>query len=656
MDTLRFKDGITSKVAATSLANLTPGKNYSLSFKYYVPSGNKASSAGYIFNAGVYKENAPIEAGGKITSKSFMLADQQPVTEATGKDADGNPVWKDMTFTFTAPEETAYLAIAVMYAWQEGDEYAVLYFSDFKVEEYKDTKKYAKAENWGMYNFNHTAYPGQLDDTSVQKWGYEDSTTIKYEEMDTLRFNDGITGKVAATSLADLTPGQSYTLSFKYYVPSGNKASSAGYIFNAGVYKENAPIEAGGKITSKSFMLADQQPVVEATGKDADGNPIWQEMSFGFTAPEETAYLAIAVSYGWQEGDEYAVLYFSDFKVEEGKADKNYIDINAWKMYKAGHNAYPPQIDNTSTQNWAISLSDTVKCAGKNSLVFGSGNNVSNVAAKLDDIEEGKMYEVKFKYYVPSGNQAGTGGYIMRAGIYRHGTVVENGNITEKANFLSAQTDIVNATGKDSSGQPVWEELSIYFTAGAEDAYLGLSFKYGQNAAGEDYANIYIADMKVAEADPEKDFCATTETELFYCEDAFNLLNADEYADLKAGKTGVYTIKVKNNATYTFAAKVSGKGSIALSLNGKTPMSADVSGVPSGKIESSEEGAKKAMDFFSGAHSKIYLIVENTEDFKVEEIMFFAAKSANEASTAMGYAENPNKVYTSPKIYEFKTK
>ena len=165
--------------------------------------------------------------------------------------------------------------------------------------------------SWGLYKTGHSAYPATLNGNSLQSWMFAEDSTITYEGQNSLSVNGNANIAVAATKLEGLTEGEKYAVSFKYYIPSSFTMGSQNFIFNAGVYKENAPLTNSYTVDS-SYATTSLLSVTSATGTDAGDNPVWKDASFTITTGAEAQYLALSfLCDGW------GTLHFADIKVNK---------------------------------------------------------------------------------------------------------------------------------------------------------------------------------------------------------------------------------------------------------------------------------------------------------------------------------------------------
>ncbi len=493
---IAISSGINIATAAARLVNLEQGQDYKLKFKYYIPTGMTAGSQGFIFRAGVYKNNAPLTNAYTVDA-SYQLATPVKVASATGMDINGNPNWGEVVIDFTA-DAGQYLALNFLYGGADA-----IHIADVVVEE--PDKDYNLAASWKLYKPNNTQYPGKLDDTSNHSWMFHEETTIKCGENNSLRFDGSANAATPATKLTKLESGKRYTVSFKYYVPSSHIAGAAGYIFKAAVYKENAPVAAGGLISDATYLISDMVTVATATGKDAADKPVWEEATLEFKAGDGQ-YLVITPRYGLNPEDnvDYSNIYFADITVSE--VPKDYSKADDWGLYKNNSTAYPGQLDNSSAMNFMFTEETEITPSGKGTIKMASGANVATAATKLENLIIGKKYKLTFKYYIPEAHTAGGAGYIFKSGVYKKDApVAAGGVVTDATYFMSEQVTVSVATGRDKNNSPIWKEATFIFDA-ADEQYLGISLRYMGNDQDSEYGNIYVADVRIKEVLPAKDY------------------------------------------------------------------------------------------------------------------------------------------------------
>ena len=783
---------------ATKLEKLIFNKKYRLTFKYYIPTTVTNGKDGYIFKAGVYGDGATVSADGGVADSSYYIAAPSAVNAATGTKSNGEPNWQEMTLIFDA-DKVQYLGISLNFGGS-GD----IYITDVRIREVLPEKDYEDPLSWASYrNGSHTSINGGGIGSILSESEITFNNGLK-----SLKFNKENLATVA-TKLQDVDPGKKYAVAFKYYITSETAPGSGRFIFRGGIYKENAPLQYGILVSDEDYIVAKPSPVAEATGKDAKGNPVWEEFAITFVAPEEDVYLGISLQLKNAEGvspydPEYGLVYIDDFEFFEigtanlGKPQKKYtVDFE------------------DETANYVFSKAErfdivTAKNeAGKNSrmLYYKPGQYASNVEFNkikiyTDNdpnltvpIKDDTVYKITYKYKIASGTPSpdwlsfytsydgkasNAKGYnvatavkkdqwhtyetyyspvagqnyvslSMQFGKISHGVWIDDitieetdlnlfkghtpGEVKYEVNFDDYSVPLDNPflkiekapkrNGKVSNAihipkitaqQPVtlnnvsvsdrservfaipvepntryvwsfwaytvkkkptyfgfyynydstniytnvlryheknikagkWEKFTVELKTGEEQTMLYTWFN-----AGEATTEMWIDDIILEKMLPG----TTSETDLFYCEDYFNNVGKKEnHSDLLEAKSGVYEVDVKDNLVHTFSIIASGKGSVTLSLDGKNPMPVGATDAPEPTVQFDGTTKSTAINFYSGSTNKVYLIVDNVDNLKIDELMLFTSKSLNAAEVAMGYVDNPNIEYVKPEIIEFETK
>ena len=558
---IRFDSALNGAAAATKLEGLESGKRYTLKFKYAIPKSHTVGAKDYIFTAGVYAKNAPVSENGTVTDTSFEVSSPVTVLEATGNNANDNLLFKEITISFKAIDEQ-YLVITPNYSksTENSEDYGNLYFADFSVTEI--LKGYDLPEDFALYKNGNTAYPSKLDGTSAHSWMFHESAEIKYDGANSLRMDASSNVATAASKIENTVAGKKYRISFKYYIPSSIAKGVGNYIFKAGVYKKDAPVVAGGLITDTSYMISEQKSVLASTGKNSEGEAIWNEISFVFDATDEQ-YLGISLRYAssGDDDEDYGNIYFADVTVKEVVADKDYNSVSAWEVYRNNVNTSI----NGSGGNYLVNETSVTYNGGEKSLKFNK-ENLSTAATKLQGLESGKKYAISFKYYITSATASGSDKYIFKAGVYKNGAALSVGvNVTNDSQIIKSPVKIDKATGEDANGAPVWEDFVTTFTATEDESYFGISVRVAvashTTSSDPNYALIYIDDVVVYEMGT-KDYGNPEETRVIDFEDSsknyvtshaerFEIVSATNYAGNSSKmlyyKSGSYTSDTEFN-------------------------------------------------------------------------------------------------------------
>ncbi len=532
--------------SATKLLELTVGEKYELKFKYYIPENIKAGSGGYIFKAGVYAKDAPL-TNAYTVSADYALSVPTTVMSSTGTDINGNYNWEECSIIFTAEEEQ-YLTLSFLFSGTNS-----IYISNVEIA--LAPKDYYLPESWGVYKGSDTT-SSKIDNTSKDTAAFKE--VIKANSAVSRALKISANNIAAATKLEGLKEGKRYTLSFKYFVPASHSANNE-YILKLGVYKENASVSAKGEIADNSFELTAPTLVKEGVPGTFTNSAVWKDVNFTFIA-QKGQYLVVSTDYQQNpaESEDFGNIYLTAFSITE--MPKAYDKAEDFGLYKNGNAAYPAKIDGSSAHSWMFHSDESVTFEGKASVRMDISSNVATAATKLEDLTVGKKYKVSFKYYIPDSIKRGVGNYIFKAGIYKKDAPVAAGGLVTDASFmLSEQANITASTGKDVELNPVWKTASLIFDAESEQ-YLGLSFRYA--GEGEDYGNVYIADVKIREVLADKDYEAISSWNA-YRNGANPIINGGGVASLVSENTVTYnggakSVKINKENLSTVATNLRG--------------------------------------------------------------------------------------------------
>ena len=462
----------------TLLDGLTSGTQYKLSFKYYIPSTTVDAGTEGFLNFGLYNEGAA-NSGGRATtavsgtSKVFKNGDQ------TGEDANGNAKWAYHTITFTAGSTPLYFSIG-----HRTTSATAVYIDDFKVVATADIATIAPTTTtspmdtdyndytiWGLYDYTAgNIFPNYLDGTAHEHRLSGADGVVKFAATTQLT--------TVAVKINDLVVGKTYTLSYKYSIPSTATAGGAGFIARRGLYPVGtAVVDANGPATSGALANTVKNITANTAGA-------WATDTVTFTATATETMLAFTMRYG---GSGDPIVSITDVQVAE-PGEYPYTETS-WKKYKG------QTLNGTSATNAAWPSTEVYPGGQANSYSASYSINQTNLAAsalKLNNLVAGQKYRVSFKYHIATGHINGSGGYIMRASVCANGTSIDTAGMP--ATTLSGYKNMV-VTQADSSVQ--WANMTLDFTADATANYLVVSIRSGNDAGLRAIDEIVVTPLAV---------------------------------------------------------------------------------------------------------------------------------------------------------------
>ncbi len=611
---------------ATSLSNLTAGKKYAVSFKYYITEETAKGSGGYIFKAGVYKKDAPLTVGVDVSDKNFVVADPISVTTATGKDSAGNPIWADFVTTFTAADAEQYLGIAVRVTTASGvsgsdPNYALIYIDNFEVYEigaqdlgatsskfvidFEDNKTYIDS------NLERFEIVGAANDSgeSSKMLYYKNGTyptDTRFNMVKTLTDND----KNFTLPIRD---DKVYKISYKYKIASGDNALNwlSFYTSFNGEYS-----------VSENYNLAN------LVAKDT-----WQTYET-YYSPSKGQSL---VSLSFKLSNQSAGVWIDDITLEE-------TDRSVFEGHKPYQSSYEINFDDFDTPLDSIFMKvenaparDGEVTKALHLSAATSPENVTLNKMSIDAKKE-KVFAIPVE---PDTN------YIWSFWAYSVGGKPATFNFYYNNYDGAFLTNNFFAYSKEEVSVGNWQKYTVEFKTLPNQTKLYTWFD-----AGTITKELWLDDIRL-----EKMYEGTvSSTDLFYCEDFYNLVGNEQYQNLQNAVSGVYEVEVPKNTVITFSVKGEGNGSIALSLDGQNAMPLGSSEAPSSTISFAGAENETALHLLSGEQGKVYIILNNAGGLQLDELMLFASRSAHFSDTAMGYETDPEQEYTVPVLATLVTK
>ena len=448
---------------ATKLDGLTSGTQYVLTFKYYIPSTTVDAGSEGFMNFALYNEGAA-NSGGRSTNCIAGTATKFNNGQQTGEDANGNPIWQHHKITFTAVDKFIYFAIG-----HRTTSATAVYIDDFKVIPASEANVLAPTVTsspmdtdyndytiWGLYDYTAgNIFPNYLDGTAHEHRLSGADGVVKFAATTQLT--------TVAVKINDLVVGKTYTLSYKYSIPSTATAGGAGFIARRGLYPVGtAVVDANGPATSGALANTVKNITANTAGA-------WATDTITFTATATDTILAFTMRYG---GSGDPIVSITDVDVAEPGAYA-YTETS-WKKYDG------QTLDGTSATLAAWPSTEVYPGGQANTYSASYSINQTNLAAsalKLNDLVAGQKYRVSFKYHIATGHVNGSGGYIMRASVCAQGTSIDAAGMPAVTLSGPAQNMVVTQT----DGTVAWKTMTLDFTA-ADGNFLVISIRSGNDA------------------------------------------------------------------------------------------------------------------------------------------------------------------------------
>lgn len=423
-----------ARVAAIPLAGIEKGKKYTLSFKFYAPTGTTLSSSGYFLASGIYKTGVSVSNTGDMSGA--IVSGKTP--------ANSLPLatWHDYSVTFDCTDTTdLYFALRLWFGGSSNDT-RHLYFDNFKLEEQEVPSYYDEPTNWISYKLEDTLGGTTASGTATAS---KDTTTSKTGSSSVKMAN--MHGNMAAIKLDGLVAGKTYKFSLWY------KANySSGYT----KYTLQAPglYKGGSKLTADKwgqFYIADS--VAALGNQERTDKETWYQIQFQFKAPEEDVYFATRSWLGVN-------VWFDDITVEEVEVPSRYDDPANWSSYKL-----EDILGGTSTGTATAEKDTTTSKTGSSSVKMK--NMHGNIAAvKLEGLTAGKTY--KFGIWYKGAFASGYTKYTLQApGLYTVGTKLTKNNW----GHFSVADAVISTSNQERTNADEWYQVEFVFTAPDKDVY-----------------------------------------------------------------------------------------------------------------------------------------------------------------------------------------
>lgn len=497
------------------LPELKANNKYTLTFKYYADYIN--SNGNKVFGKiGIYNPNAE---GATLLGKAGDVA-MAPIA-ATAK------VWNEVTLSFETNDNTelallANIALGAKPADVTGNQY-VAFLDAFNLTDNgtataPEDSSFEDIANWGLYHPTAKGdYPGYstIDGTAPAKRDWASATintntafTSTGSGKSVKLYGNTVTN---AVKLTGIEANKKYTLSFKYMIAKdATWGSSSKAWFMPGIVKKGVAMNDA---LPAEYLAKGSNPNTPASPSDGSWNTYNLEFTTDTTtdlfftlyatfAGGFTIYLdEFAVTEGWTtpdpgpgpgEGEEPGPGEGEEPDPTPTPTDGDYDNAANWKLY---HEDYAPSVngEGVTERGWMNNTQNTNKTytynGGAKSVKFYG--NIQYTAIKLNNLEQGKAYKIKFMYYAPTSSAVGgsSKAWVGHIGVVKGGTAMKSNAPTE---YSKKGAVFAGEVGK-------WHEYTMLFRAETTDLYFGMGLTF---SAGN---TLYLDDFTVIETDEDPD-------------------------------------------------------------------------------------------------------------------------------------------------------